>query len=58
MKTETPLTERLASLRRFHEKWTLDLQAAVGVNPDLANAIAQALDDLSDAMWELENEAQ
>ena len=48
--------KRLAVLQQLHKKWSFDHQAAVGVNPELAEAIAQALDDLTTCIQRLENE--
>ena len=56
METKTPAGERLATLRHLHDKWSNDLQAAVGVNPDLALATAQALDDLKAYIRQLETQ--
>ena len=46
---------RIAILKRLHAKWTRDFYAAVGVNPGVALATAQALDNLEHYIDRLEN---
>ena len=48
--------DRITALNVLYEKWTCDLQAAVGVNTELALATAQALDDLRNFIDQLETE--
>ena len=52
----TATAERIAVLNRLHAKWTRDLEAVVGVNPEVALATAEALDGLEHYIQQLQDQ--
>lgn len=48
------VAERIAGLRRLHDRWTADLQQLHSIKPSMAVTLAKALSELKIVIQELE----